>query len=211
MEEWQYKQINALKKIIQPDWTYLDIGCATGEMLSFFIDKMPSGYAFEPQPNNYYYLVNKFGHIKNTKIIQKAVSDINGPSDFWTHPTSTHEGNLLGHNTSYIKYSDSNKITVECITLDNFLSTHNADLIKIDVEGAEWKIFKGAKETLKKQNIIYQVEFHLDEDWHNRDILYDNGYEIYTLDFNKLNRAENRPYQALLIHKNHNILNRIFS
>ena len=48
-------------------------------------------------------------------------------------------------------------------------------------------------------NIVYQVEFHLDEDWHKKEILYENNYSIYDLNFNKLSTTDKRPYQALLI------------
>lgn len=200
MEEWQYKQIESLKKIIQPDWRYIDIGGARGEMLQFFVSSMSGGYAFEPQPENHYYLTQTFKDVPDLEIIQKAVADTNEIKPFWRHPHSTHEGNLLGHNTAYHYYDDSNKIDVECVTLDTFLSDKpNINLIKIDVEGSEWQIFNGAQETLKSKNIVYQVEFHLDEDWNKRDILYDNGYQIYDLFYNKLDKSAPRIYQSLLI------------
>jgi len=200
MEDWQYKQIDSLLKIIKKDWGYIDIGCARGEMLKFFIEQMNKGYAFEPAPHNFSYLSNTFGDTKNLEIIQKAVSNKNVMSDFWLHPTSTHESNLLGYDTSYKNYSDESKISVECITIDEFLKDKpDIHLIKIDVEGAEWDIFEGAKETLESKNIVYQVEFHFDKDWHKKKIVYDSGYSIYDLSFNRLTESSSRIYQAILI------------
>ncbi len=208
MEPSQIKQIEALDKILDPNWTYIDIGASLGEMLQYFVQKMRDGYAFEPSVNNYNYLLGQFSDAPYLEIINKAVSDQDGEIKFWNN--GSHMGNILGHDMNYASYGENYTI-VKSMTLDSFLVDKNVDFIKIDIEGAEWKLFKGAKETLKKQNIIYQVEFHLDEDWYNRDILYDNGYEIYTLDFNKLNRADSRPYQSLLIHKNNDILSRMLS
>lgn len=200
MEEWQYKQIDSLLKIINKEWTYIDIGCARGEMLNFFIEQMNKGYAFEPAPDNFSFLSENFGKIKNLEIIQKAVSNKNGAADFWLHPTSTHESNLLGHDTGYKKYSDESKISIECTTLDEFLKDKpDVHFIKIDVEGSEWDIFEGAKDTLRNKNIVYQVEFHLDEDWHKKKIIYDSGYDIYDLNFNRLSIFDSRIYQAILI------------
>jgi FkbM family methyltransferase len=199
MEEWQYKQIYALKKIIRPNWKYIDIGGARGEMLQFFSSHMSAGYVFEPNANNFNFLLNNF-ESNNITIIQKAVSNSCDNAQFWIHPTSTHEGNLLGHDTSYRPYPDTSYIDVECITLDSFLKDKpDIDLIKIDVEGSEWDIFDGAKNTLAHMNIVYQVEFHLDEDWHKKEILYKNNYSIYDLNFNKLSTTDKRPYQAILI------------
>jgi FkbM family methyltransferase len=192
MEEWQYKQIACLDRIIQPNWTYIDIGASIGEMLQYFTQKMPLGYAFEPDPHNYNNLINKFN---NVTIINKAISDFNGQIKFWNN--GSHMGNILGHDMAHNPYVDN--FLVESITLDEFLIDKSIDLIKIDVEGAEWQVFQGAKETLKNKNIVYQVEFHLDEDWNQKEILYNNNYEIYDLSFNKLSHTDNRPYQAILI------------
>lgn len=210
MEPWQYKQIQSLEKIINNEWIYIDIGGARGEMLDFFSKSMKSGYVFEPQPDNYQYLKTVFSEIKNLEIIKKAVSDTNEICNFWIHPKSTHEGNLLGHDTAYRKYPDTNKIEVECVTLDTFIDKDkHIDFIKIDVEGAEWKIFEGAKNILDTKNIVYQVEFHLDEDWHKRSLLYDYGYSIYDLSFNKLSKEHPRLYQTLLIKDSDNRFNNI--
>jgi FkbM family methyltransferase len=194
MEEWQYKQINALKQIAQPYWKYIDIGASTGELLQYFIKSMDYGYAFEPDPMNYANLINRFGN-NNVTIINKAVSDICGNINFWDN--GSHMGNILGHDMSFTPYANS--FLVESTTLDDFLVDKSVDFIKIDVEGAEWKIFKGATQTLKNKNIVYQVEFHLDEDWHQREILYDHNYGIYDLNLNKLSHNDPRPYQAILI------------
>lgn len=49
---------------------------------------------------------------------------------------------------------------------------------------------------------FYLNRIPLDEDWHNREILFDNNYEIYTLDFKKLKHTDQRLYQAILINRN---------
>ena len=197
MEQWQYKQIKALDQLLNPSWTYVDIGAAVGEMLQYFVNKMSNGYAFEPNIINLIHLQESFKGIKNLTLINKAVSDVNHSIKFWSN--GSHMSNILGHDMDYKKYSDFT--IVESTTLDEFLKDKLVDFIKIDIEGAEWRLFKGAKETLASKKIVYQIEFHLDEDWHNREILFDNNYEIYTLDFNKLKHTDPRPYQAILINK----------
>jgi FkbM family methyltransferase len=198
MEEWQYKQIKALDTIINPEWTYIDIGAAVGEMLQYFISRMSEGYAFEPNYINYSRLINKFNNNNNVTIINKAISNTNEQIKFWSN--GSHMGNILGHGMDYQPYTDFT--IVEAITLDSFLIDKSVDFIKIDIEGAEWKLFDGAKNTLASKLIVYQIEFHLDEDWHNREILFDNNYDIYTLDFKKLKHTDPRPYQAILINRN---------
>ena len=91
------------------------------------------------------------------------------------------------------------KTKVPTITIDKLISDYGIpDILKVDVEGAEWDLFEGAQNLLKTKDILWQVEFHLDEDWHRREILFENGYSIYDLDFRKLSKDDARPYQAIL-------------
>ena len=50
----------------------------------------------------------------------------------------------------------------------------------MDTEGAEWLILKGAKDIMSQRSIVFQVEFHWDEDWHQRSIIEELGYNVYT-------------------------------
>ena len=193
MEPWQFKQIEALKKILTDDTIYIDIGACRGELLSFLSTNCKYGYAVEPEPNNFLFLQQYFSR-PDIQLINKIVSDISGPVKFFTH--QTHMGNILGHNMDYIPFKDY--VYIESITLDNFFKDKAIDFVKLDVEGAEWKVFEGAKNILEQRNIVWQVEFHLDEDWHLRNILYDYGYNIYSLDLKKLSKDSPRPYQGIV-------------
>ena len=110
------------------------------------------------------------------------------------------------------KYSDNTLVSVILITeqteddgiftvVKNIVEeqTHKKiDLIKIDTEGAEWDILEGAKQIMKNNSIIFQIEFHWDEDWHRRDLLDGTGYKIYDLNFNPLGPNDARPYQGIV-------------
>ena len=70
---------------------------------------------------------------------------------------------------SFYEYKKNKKIKSEVITLDSFLNKNldlfsdEIDLIKIDTEGFELEVIKGAKETIKKKLPKYiQIEFN----WH---------------------------------------------
>jgi len=53
-------------------------------------------------------------------------------------------------------------ISVPCTKLDSFLKTR-PDIIKIDTQGHEWEVLRGADETLK-MNPILLMEVHLERD-----------------------------------------------
>ena len=193
MEESHFKQIDAIKKITTKDTVFADIGACRGDILKFLCDNCGNGYAFEPDPTNFNHLKSSFQD-KNIELVNKAVSDSNGKIPFYT--STNYVGNILGHDMDYRPFTTH--IDVECVTLDDFFLDKKIDFIKMDIEGAEWRAFSGAVNLLRNKNVIFQVEFHLDEDWGKRGILYDNGYEIYTLDFQKLSHDNKRIYQGLV-------------
>jgi hypothetical protein len=55
--------------------------------------------------------------------------------------------------------SNENYITIEVTTLDDFLNNIPVDIIKIDVEGYEVKVFKGSSNILSKHKPVIFSEF----------------------------------------------------
>ena len=53
-----------------------------------------------------------------------------------------------------------NSVSVRCITLDEYFKDQTPDLIKIDVEGAEYRAVFGAQGLLKKRKTRFAVEMH---------------------------------------------------
>tara|TARA_R110000823_G_scaffold308873_1_gene432719 strand:+ start:1464 stop:2072 length:609 start_codon:yes stop_codon:yes gene_type:complete len=194
--DWIVKQRESIAKLVKPDWHYVDIGACRGEILITLGSLMEQGYAFEANPSNYASLAQYFaGH--NVVISPQAISNREGEITFY-YGKSAEEGSLLGHDMDFTPMTLSS--TVPCTTLDAYFKGKRVDFIKLDVEGSEWDVFEGARELLK-QDILWQVEFHLDEDWHKRTILFENGYNIFDLDFNKLDKDSPRPYLAFLSKK----------
>jgi len=194
--DWLNKQKESIARLVKPDWHYADIGACTGDMLVTLCSLMNKGYAFEANPSNYAHLMQRFSN-QEVEINPQAVSNREGQVTFY-YGKSAEEGSLLGHDMNFNPLSASS--TIQCTTLDSYFKDKRVDFIKLDVEGAEWDVFEGAKELLK-QDILWQVEFHLDEDWYKREILFDNGYNIFDLDLNKLSKDSPRPYLAFLSKK----------
>lgn len=108
--------------------------------------------------------------------------------------------------------SITNTSTVK--TLDSFSLSH-ADLIKIDAEGVELEILRGAKKTLKELKPIVIFEFHSGDltQYNHYKIFFDSiQYSIYTLECSKLNESENSyafkiyPVETLKTNYQYNLL-----
>lgn len=164
---------------------FLDCGSHFGEGLECFIEKYNMNekwkvFSFEPNKKSFQILSNKKFKV-NVEFLNKGVSDNNNLIKFRPETTSeSYGGNSDGAGSTFISEDDWNIKTsgnpgagsynefydVECIDLDEFInSLPNIQklIVKLDVEGCEYKILRKLLQTgtIKKINELY-VEFH---DW----------------------------------------------
>ena len=139
----------------------LDIGANVGEYTELLSQKFDRVYAFEPHPQNICILRERFASNPNVFVIPKAVSNKNGLAKLYCNTLNTEPSlSLMFAQLAAWGYSESNFIEVETITLDTFCQNIDAAFMKIDVEGAENFLFKGAIETLTNKSLRIIMETH---------------------------------------------------
>jgi FkbM family methyltransferase len=151
--------IRILAKILKPGSNCIDIGCHKGEILDVILKFSPEGkhYAFEPLPFLFDFLRDKYKS-KNISVHQVALFDKKGKTTFhYVENAPAYSGlKKRQYDTKDAKISE---IEVETELLDNIIpETECIDFIKIDVEGAEFGVFKGGIRTLSrcKPTIIFE-------------------------------------------------------
>ena len=131
----------------------VDIGAAVGGTAIPFSRKSNVVYAFEPQQDNYLFLLDqiKIRQVKNIKTYNYAVSNFNGTADFYNR--ESHGIHSLGaHNKGKVLSSSQ----VPVIQLDDFWKdsiNEQIGLLKIDVEGFEADVLDGSSHLLEKNKI----------------------------------------------------------
>jgi FkbM family methyltransferase len=152
------KQI-LFEKYAKPGMVVYDIGANAGfyTLLSaVLVGSTGKVFAFEPVPQNIFYIKKHLvlNKITNAVVVEKAVSDKISKLKF-----------DLSSNPSMGHLSEEGNILVETISLDEFAKEGNPlpDLIKIDIEGAEFDALKGAKEILKTKKPIIFLATHGDD------------------------------------------------
>ncbi|MFA9214575.1 MAG: FkbM family methyltransferase [Candidatus Methylacidiphilales bacterium] len=148
-----------LKENINKNTKCIDIGCHKGEILTLMLKHAPNieHYGFEPIPYLYKELKSKFKNKAN--ILPYALSDINGNTTFQLVKNAPAYSGIKRRKYD-IENPEIEEINVEVKTLDTLIPvTEKIHFIKIDVEGGEFNVLKGAKNMLKSNKPFILFEF----------------------------------------------------
>jgi FkbM family methyltransferase len=142
--------------LLRPDSHVVDIGANHGSVLAEFVRLVPDGrwLAFEPIPALHAELTVAFPGVDVREV---ALSDSPGEARF-QHVVSADGYSGLRRRT-YPGPVDVQEITVRTARLDDELPVDfSPALIKIDVEGGELGVLRGARETLETHRPVVVFE-----------------------------------------------------
>ncbi len=154
-----------LDKALKEGMTFIDVGANMG-LFSLFASKKTGDcgtvIAIEPSNRDFYRLkvnaeLNKF---TNIRLIKAAASSSKSRAELLVAGEEHAGHNTLG-NFSHDCSTFKEKQIVETCTLDELVETeklHKVDFIKIDTEGHELFVLKGAMNTLRKFHPVLLIE-----------------------------------------------------
>ncbi|NND09324.1 MAG: FkbM family methyltransferase [Saprospiraceae bacterium] len=137
----------------------VDIGAHQGELLKEILRIAPQGqhFAFEPLPHLYKKLQETYGD--RVQLHADALSDCSG-EDVFHHVVDAPAYSGLKKRDYDHRDPDIMQIPVSKNTLDALIkSTTKIDFIKIDVEGAEMEVLRGAKNLIARDQPLIIFEF----------------------------------------------------
>lgn len=130
----------------------LDIGAYTGMFTikaSLRVGRTGLVVAIEPEPLTYAYLRWNCRQLSNVRLVLKALSSKQGKGKLYLSPVPG------AHSMTYI-HKEEDSILVDVTTVDELVSElklPKVDFIKLDAEGAELEVLKGAEKTLATNNV----------------------------------------------------------
>jgi FkbM family methyltransferase len=172
--------------------TVVDIGASWG-LFSYHLARLVGGvgtvFSFEPHPMNKPVLEKLARARPNVRFRPVAVSDLIGCADLQVpvfgsrHVTAQ---SSLAHGFDGQRGVRVEKVSVPTVRLDDEVGSQRVDLVKIDVEGHEMSVLRGASATLRKYlpPMLIEIEQrHLD--CPIKDVfaeIEDLGYVLYFID-----------------------------
>jgi len=163
-------------KLSNPAPEIIDCGSNIGLSVMYFKQHFPTAHivAFEPDSGNFELLTINTKAYSNVDLYNKAVWNENAQLSFSN--TGSMDSSLLNHGDS------QSSTIVEAVRLRDLI-TSKIDLLKLDIEGAEFKVLADCDDKLSAVDNIF-IEYHgkfseIDELLTIFSILRKNGFAFY--------------------------------
>jgi len=145
---------------------FLDCGSNLGQAYVYFKEKYGLFYKFllfEPNPNCYAKLIEKFGKLPDIKIYNQAIYSQDCSKIFRFSEKYSVGGSIIDYHNSLYKSKKNNEVLVRCVDIVKIIEDLHCDelVIKLDIESSEYDVL----ERMINSKIIFGVkkiycEFH---------------------------------------------------
>jgi FkbM family methyltransferase len=163
---WIYfglKEVSRIRlyKLSNTNNTIIDVGTNIGETLMNFAKRtLPGGevHGFEPDAQNHRHCSENL-HLNNFNNI--VLNNLGLGSEAGQFYIKTNTPSNRGGNKVSTEYIENNTNVIKIITLDQYVTQkhlNKIDLIKIDVEGYELHVLKGASQAIDKFKPVFFIE-----------------------------------------------------
>ncbi|WP_227284646.1 FkbM family methyltransferase [Boseongicola sp. H5] len=160
-------RLEALSAALGPGDIALDLGANVGDVTDLLAQGGATVHAFEPEPETFALLSARFADQPNVHPHNAAVSDYDGtaalvlPGSYRVSPRSASKAASIVHD----RYRDGDHVETETRVIDiaGFVRDlpRRPSLIKIDIEGAEWKVLAALQAAeLLSDGVCVFVETH---------------------------------------------------
>lgn len=147
-EDWYFHKEHYFK-YVKDNGVVITAGANMGMYSRFYAKMFRAVYAFEPDPLNFYCLVN---NVQNDNVIK--INAALGESPGFVQMVHLHETNM---GEMQVKYDPSPRTIIPVMTIDSF-EFPKVDFIQLDVERFEDQALKGALRTLDRCRPVISIE-----------------------------------------------------
>ena len=162
---WEPHVEHVLRQHLAPGSVFVDIGANVGwhtALAAALVGADGRVYAIEPNPDNARLIAHTIdhNHLSNVQLVPLALGESTGFAAFRS---------AVGSNGGFLP-QDDHRFIDPCVTIVptmrfDDLDIPRVDVIKIDVEGAEPIVFRGAAATIERDHpvILFEFSFQMTE------------------------------------------------
>jgi len=191
--------------------TFADVGANVGNWSEMLVAKAPKsvkGLLFEPSDSAFARLSANPLLTRSCELFQAAVSDSAGSRDFFEEPGAGETSSLMS------SASRSTAVTrqISCVTLADVLADRKwetLDFLKVDVEGFDLHVLRGAGDYLKAGRIGV-IQFEYNNVWAHAgstlfaalQLLRQSGYDVFLIRADGISRFDYASYGEFFTYSN---------
>ncbi len=163
-ERGVYEQgtVSVLQRFLKPGSVFVDVGANIGFLslvAANIVGKTGRVHAFEPFPDTFEILeenksINDYDQLMTYDFGLGSATEIE-----LIYPENENRGGA-----SIVNHSSEKGVGIKIKKLDDLDFGQRINMMKIDVEGFEFEVLKGAEQTIKKDLPILIVEFSIDRE-----------------------------------------------
>ena len=187
------RELNGEQRLIElvaPSvFSFIDVGANVGEWSGLLLRADQSekrGILIEPSGSAFAKLENRFRDNAHLRMVRAAASDVIGEASFYEESNAGETSSLL--DACHVHGAATTAARVSITTVDQEAATvgwDSVDMLKIDTEGYDFHVIRGAKDLLDRA-AIGMVQFEYGDGWAYagstlaaaRAFLEDRGYKV---------------------------------
>lgn len=144
------------------DGVGIDVGCFNGDHTLAMAERMARVYAFEPNPVSRAAAIARVMHASPRAVVKIEAYGVSSAEEEVPFRCAGGQSRIGGSKSLSDFGADTNS-TIRCVTLDNYCGGFDRlDIVKIDVEGRELDVLRGAEQTLARLSPQLLIENHED-------------------------------------------------
>lgn len=164
-------EAGALKSIVKNfprnEWVIFDVGANQGTYTRTVMNVLAGTpyrlHAFEPSPAAFEKLKTSVESSPNLFLWKLGFSETQGETKLYADEAASTLASIYPRDLTHAGRSFTHHDTISVDTMDRFCAEHaltRIDVLKLDVEGHEWSVLKGASSMLQNDSIRFiQFEF----------------------------------------------------
>jgi len=160
---------NAVKKHIKPNSIVLDIGSNYGQMSILWSKVKPGVQVYSFEASSYIFKILKKNIEINSANVKAFNNIVGNVRDKLAYISKSKLDKYTSYGSNKLEFTKEKKNSdkIECIKIDDIAFNQNISVMKIDVQGFDLHVLKGAKETIKKYEmpIIFEYDKDLEKDF----------------------------------------------
>jgi FkbM family methyltransferase len=190
---YEEETVNVITALLRPGMVFFDVGAHVGQYTltaSCLVGEDGQVHSFEPDPDTFRWLAGNTTQngLRNVHLNQLALCDETSTKELFLATAQDVGSNSLSEPFNY----SGKKFTVRCTTVNEYIKAKNIeriDVMKMDIEGAEYAALIGASEILQgkdKPTLIIEFEERRQQAFGSScrklaELLKNNGYVVFVL------------------------------